>query len=206
MSGVVSNQVAVIDDDDAMREAVVVVLNSIGLMAVGYDSVQRFFSDPAAASYRCLILDVRMPGLSGLEALRRFQEIGICAPVIFISGHADVDMAVEAMKLGAVDFLAKPFRDQRLIDAVQVALMRSANVAEDPRLVEAKLRYAHLTPREREVLAAVARGLRSKEIAADLGVAQKTIEEYRSRILEKMKVGSSVELTALVTELHLITA
>jgi two-component system response regulator FixJ len=204
MNAVPPALVAVIDDDAAMREAVIAVLESVGIPAVGYISAQAFFDDPLATTYRCLILDVRMPGLSGIEAQRRLQDSGFHAPVIFISGHADVEMAVDTMKRGAIDFLPKPFRDQRLIDAVQVALQQAVAKPEDPRLADAKDRYNHLTPREREVLSYVSRGLRSKEIAADLGIAQKTVEEYRSRILEKMKVGSSCELTALATELQLI--
>lgn len=194
--------VAVIDDDDALREAIVVVLGSVGISAVGYASAQGLLTDITKKPYRCLVLDVRMPGFSGLEVQRRLKEMGHHIPIVFITGHGDVDMAVEAMKRGASDFLQKPFKDQALINAVQAALRQTpAEPVSSPRAVAAKQRFDHLTPREREIMALVAQGLRSKQIAAELGIAIKTVEEYRSRILEKMGVSSSVELTALVTEL-----
>lgn len=194
--------VAVIDDDDALREAIVVVLGSVGISAVGYASAQGLLTEITQKTYRCLVLDVRMPGFSGLEVQRRLKEMGLHVPIVFITGHGDVDMAVEAMKRGASDFLQKPFKDQALINAVQTALQQtSSEPVSSPRAVAAKQRFDHLTPREREIMALVAQGLRSKQIAAELGIAIKTVEEYRSRILEKMGVSSSVELTALVTEL-----
>lgn len=196
--------VAVVDDDTPLREAMIMVLSSVGIDAVGFSSAQTFLTESSAKSYRCVILDVRMPGLSGLEVQRRLKEMGDHSRVVFITGHGDVDMAVEAMKQGACDFLQKPFKDQALINAVQSALQQEPEVAESTRAQAARERYEHLTPRERDILAAVAQGLRSKQIAAELGIAIKTVEEYRSRVLEKMDVSSSCELTALVTELRLL--
>jgi len=212
--------VAVIDDDAAMREAIIVVLDSVGIAARGFASAQSFFAAPEAAAYRCLVMDIRMPGLSGVEAHRRMMDAGMNTPVVFITGHGDIEMAVAAMKRGAADFLTKPFRDQTLIDAVQGALARAgtetapasghaAAAASIPAPAvslpaTASRRIEQLTPREREILLLVARGLRSKQIAADLGISLKTVEEYRSRILDKMQVSSSCELAGVVTALGLV--
>lgn len=192
--------VAIVDDDAALREAMLFVLASVGIEAVAYASAKEFLTQASQQHYRCVVLDVRMPGLSGLEAQRRLKEMGEKSRIIFITGHGDVDMAVEAMKQGAADFLQKPFKDQILINAVQAALQNEPAPNESERVADAKQRFEHLTPRERDILACVSQGLRSKQIAAELGIAIKTVEEYRSRILEKMGVSSSCELTALVTE------
>lgn len=194
--------VAIVDDDAALREAMQFVLASVGIEAVAYASAKEFLTQASQQHYRCVVLDVRMPGLSGLEAQRRLKEMGEQSRIIFITGHGDVDMAVEAMKQGAADFLQKPFKDQVLINAVQVALQNEEEVVpnDSDRIAAAKERFEHLTPRERDILACVSQGLRSKQIAAELGIAIKTVEEYRSRVLEKMGVSSSCELTALVTE------
>lgn len=192
--------VAIVDDDAALREAMQFVLASVGIEAIAYANAKEFLAQASQQHYRCVILDVRMPGLSGLEAQRRLKEMGEQSRIIFITGHGDVDMAVEAMKQGAADFLQKPFKDQVLINAVQTALQNEPGTSESQRAVDVKQRYEHLTPRERDILACVSQGLRSKQIAAELGIAIKTVEEYRSRILEKMGVSSSCELTALVTE------
>lgn len=191
--------VAVVDDNDALREAILVVLGSVGIEAAAWSSAREFLAWPGLHGCRCIVLDVRMPGLSGLEAQRRLLDMGCRCPIVFISGHADVEMAVEAMKNGAVDFLQKPFRDQVLINAVQAALERSLPAPGG--LGELQARLDRLTPREREILDGVARGLRSKQIAGELGIALKTVEEYRSRLLDKMQVSTSCELIALVSQL-----
>lgn len=204
--------VAVVDDDAAIREAVLMVLDSVGIRARGYASAQTFIASGEASSCGCLVIDVRMPGLSGIEAFRRLRDSGEHLPAIFITGHGDIEMAVDVMKLGAVDFLSKPFRDQALIDAVQSALSqndRSAGASpvqapvlnSEREMVLARMRT--LTRREREVMVLVARGLRSKQIAADLDISLKTVEDYRSRILQKMEAGSSCELTAMVSGLSI---
>lgn len=200
--------VAIVDDDAAIREAVIMVLESVGIRGRGHASAQAFLASGEAAACDCLVMDVRMPGLSGIEAFRRLRDSGEHLPVIFITGHGDIEMAVDVMKLGAVDFLGKPFRDQTLIDAVQAALRRNnRNAGQGPAVDPARetvlARLKALTPREREVTVRVARGLRSKQIAADLDISLKTVEEYRSRILQKMEAGTSCELTAMVSGLAL---
>lgn len=196
--------VAVVDDDEILRDAMKESLSSVGIAVSTFASAQDLLADPALALLRCVVMDVRMPGLSGLEALRRMREKGLQTAVIFVTGHGDVDMAVSAMKLGAVDFLQKPFREQTLIDIVQEALARSAEPAADVRINSVRERFTQLTPREREVFFAVARGLRSKQIAGELGISQKTVEEYRHRIFEKMQVRSATELASVATELRLL--
>lgn len=199
--------VAVVDDDAAIREAIIMVLESVGIHARGYATAQAFLTTGDVSACRCLVMDVRMPGLSGIEAFRRLRDVGEQIPVIFITGHGDIEMAVDVMKQGAVDFLSKPFRDQTLIDAVQTALSRGvaaqtatcAAKADDVQAREAVLaRVKGLTPREREVTIRVVRGMRSKQIAADLDISLKTVEEYRSRILQKMEASTSCELVAMV--------
>lgn len=193
-----TSQVAVIDDDDAIRDAISMMLESVGIPTRCFPSALSFLEDASADAYHCLIMDIRMPGLSGIEAQRRLNETGSRIPIIFITGHGEVEMAVEVMKRGAVEFLQKPFKDQLLIDAVQSALARwrddnAANILRD----EFKRRLATLTARERDVFDGVARGLRGKQIAADLGIAVKTVEEYRARVFEKMQVRTGSELAAM---------
>lgn len=204
--------VAIVDDDAAIREAIVVVLESVGIRARSYPAAQAFLTSGEASACDCLVMDVRMPGLSGIEAFRRLRDAGEPIPVIFITGHGDIEMAVDVMKLGAADFLSKPFRDQTLIDAVQSALSRrgaaiasavASQAAEGAACEAVMARLKNLTRREREVLVRVVRGQRSKQIAADLDIALKTVEEYRSRILQKMEAGTSCELASMVAGLAL---
>lgn len=193
--------VAIIDDDDAIRDAISLMLESVGIRTCGYAAALDFIEDPAASACQCLIMDVRMPGLSGSEAQRRLNASGSRVPIIFITGHGEVEMAVEAMKNGAFEFLQKPFKDQLLIDAVQSALTRWGDAqAIDDQHGEFRRRLARLTPRERDVFNGVARGQRGKQIAADLGVATKTVEEYRARVFEKMHVKTGSELAAMAAK------
>ncbi|MCP5162336.1 MAG: response regulator transcription factor [Hahellaceae bacterium] len=200
-----TEQVAVVDDDGAMREAMMAILESVGIQVQGFESGQHFLAEAQRLRYGCLVLDIRMPGLSGLEVQKKLQELQIDVPLILVTGHGDIEMAVEAMKRGARDFLTKPFRDQVLIDAVQNALTAAHEAAaashheDDLRMANGELqaRLSSLTPREREVLTYVVKGMRSKQIAAELNIALKTVEEYRSRLLDKMKVRSSTELASL---------
>ena len=190
--------VAIIDDDDAIRDAISLMLESVGIQTYGFAAALDFIEDPAASACQCLIMDVRMPGLSGSEAQRRLNASGSRVPIIFITGHGEVEMAVEAMKNGAFEFLQKPFKDQLLIDAVQSALTRWSNTqAIGDHHDEFRRRLARLTPRERDVFNGVARGQRGKQIAADLGLATKTVEEYRARVFEKMHVKTGSELAAM---------
>lgn len=190
--------VAVVDDDDAIRDAISLMLDSVGINTRCYSSALGFLEDPLAHSCHCLIMDVRMPGLSGIEAQRRLNESGSDLPIIFITGHGEVEMAVEVMKRGAIEFLQKPFKDQLLIDAVQAALARWRNAkTTNDRQREFKHLWDALTPRERDIFDGVAKGKRSKQIASDLGIATKTVEEYRARVFEKMQIKTSAELAAL---------
>lgn len=190
--------VAIIDDDDAIRDAISLMLESVGIQTCGYAAALDFIEDPEASACQCLIMDMRMPGLSGSEAQRRLNAKGSRVPIIFITGHGEVEMAVEAMKNGAFEFLQKPFKDQLLIDAVQSALTRWNNaLAIDDQHSEFRRRLARLTARERDVFDGVARGQRGKQIASDLGLAPKTVEEYRARVFEKMRVKTGSELAAM---------
>ena len=195
--------VTVIDDDDAVRNSLRLLLKSVGLPTIAHASAQEFLERWDPATPGCLVLDVRMPGMSGLELQQELNRRGAIVPVIFISGHGDIPMAVEAMQHGAFDFLQKPFRDQDLIDRVQRALVtdgqnRSA-LAEEHQIAE---RYESLTPREREVLALVTQGKANKVMAGDLGVSQRTVEIHRARVMEKMRASSLAQLVRMVMNLE----
>ena len=194
--------VAIIDDDEAIRDAISLLLESVGIQTCCYAAALDFIEDPAGSACQCLIMDVRMPGLSGIEAQRRLNARGSCIPIIFITGHGEVEMAVEAMKHGALEFLQKPFKDQLLIDAVQSALTRwGTTQAINNQHSEFRYRLTRLTARERDVFDGVALGKRGKQIAANLGLATKTVEEYRARMFEKMHVKTSSELAAMAASL-----
>lgn len=187
--------VAVIDDDHAVREVLCLMLGQLSISVQAYANAREFLDNPRSRECGCLVADVRMPGISGLDLQRRLIEIGWQIPMIFVSGHGDVPMAVEAMRLGAVDFLQKPVKEQQLIDSVQRTLERSKEKRQQRRAMDViAARVACLTPREREVLELLMKGQRSKNIAATLGVSPKTIEEYRGNILRKMHVTSTAEL------------
>jgi FixJ family two-component response regulator len=194
--------VFVVDDDIAVRSALKLLLQSVHLRATCFESATDFLAqfDPRAAG--CAVLDVRMPGMSGLELQDELNRRGAMLPVIFITGHGDVPMAVEAMQHGAFDFLPKPFRDQDLIDRVQRALEKDksnrAQLRERDRIRE---RFESLTPREREVLTLVTSGKANKVMAADLGVSQRTVEIHRARVMEKMGAASLAQLVRMVMDL-----
>jgi two-component system response regulator FixJ len=194
--------VFIVDDDDAIRGALRLLLKSVGLGASTLSSAQEFLKTYDARQPGCLILDVRMPGMSGLELQQQLNIRGAIIPVIFITGHGDIPMAVEAMQQGAFDFLQKPFRDQDLIDRIQRALAkdRTARVelGERSRIQE---RLESLTAREREVLDLVTTGKANKVMAADLGVSQRTVEIHRSRVMEKMGAASLAQLVRMVLDL-----
>ena len=195
--------VYVVDDDEAVRSALRLLLKSVGLTANALPTAQQFLSAYDTAQPGCLVLDVRMPGMSGLELQQQLNLRGAVIPVIFITGHGDVPMAVEAMQQGAFDFLQKPFRDQDLIDRIQKALAKDkqnrAEIGERSRNLE---RFESLTPREREVLALVASGKPNKVMAADLGLSQRTVEIHRARVMEKMGVSSLAQLVRIVMDLN----
>jgi two-component system, LuxR family, response regulator FixJ len=195
--------VFIVDDDEAVRNSLRLLVKSIGLNATILGSAQEFLATYDPLQPGCLILDVRMPGMSGLELQQQLNLRGAVIPVIFITGHGDIPMAVVAMQQGAFDFLQKPFRDQDLIDRVQRALDKDrTNRAELGERSRIRARRDSLTPREREVLALVASGKANKVMAADLGLSQRTVEIHRARVMEKMAASSLAQLVRMVMDLE----
>lgn len=196
--------VSIVDDDDAVRNSLRLLLKSVGLPTVAHASAREFLDAWHPDQPGCLVLDVRMPGMSGLELQEELNRRGAITPVVFISGHGDIPMAVEAIQHGAFDFLQKPFRDQDLIDRVQRAL--AADAANRQALSQREVlrqRHGSLTPREQEVLLLVTRGKANKVMAGDLGVSQRTVEIHRARVMEKMGAQSLAQLVRMVIDLDL---
>ena len=192
----------VIDDDDAVRGSLKLLLRSVKVPVLTYASAQEFLPRYSIDQPGCLIVDVRMPGMSGLELQEQLNLRGAMIPVIFITGHGDISMAVEAMRHGAFDFLPKPFRDQDLLDRVQRALEKdAANRLELAQTDRIRGLFETLTPREREVLELVTSGKPNKVMAADLGVSQRTIEIHRARVMEKMHANSLAQLVRMAMAL-----
>jgi len=193
----------IVDDDEAVRNSLRLLVKSISLTASAYASAQEFLGSYDPQQPGCLVLDVRMPGMSGLELQQQLNLRGAVIPVIFITGHGDIPMAVEAMQHGAFDFLQKPFRDQDLIDRIQRALEKDrTNRAELGERSVIRQRRDSLTPREREVLALVTSGKANKVMAADLGLSQRTVEIHRARVMEKMGASSLAQLVRMVMDLE----
>jgi two-component system, LuxR family, response regulator FixJ len=191
--------VFVVDDDDAVRDSLRLLLKSAGMACEVFSSAQQFLSTYEPSQPGCLVLDVRMPGMSGLEMQQELSLRGAMIPVIFITGHGDIPMAVEAMQHGAFDFLQKPFRDQELLDRVQRALMRDMeNRIRLRQTDKIRERLATLSPREREVLELVTQGKANKMVAGDLGVSQRTVEIHRAHVMQKMEAGSLAELVRMM--------
>ena len=191
-----------VDDDEAVRDSLGMLFQSIGLKHEAYPSALDFLEHYDPSQHSCLVADIRMPGLSGLELQQRLNEQNAELPIIFITGHGDVPMAVTAMKSGAADFIQKPFRDQDLIDRIHKGLEqdrdRRASRAEQD---EIRARIALLTPREGEVMQRVVRGQANKVIAMDLGVSQRTVELHRARVMRKLKMRSLAELVHAVDKI-----
>ena len=187
--------VHIVDDDDAVRDALVEVLDALEMNARGFASANEFLEYVTLETAGCLVLDIRMPGISGLELQKKLRAMNSALPIIFITGHADVPMAVEAIKLGAIEFIQKPFREQELLDAIYTA-MEDAKASHD-NILESKAhqqRFNTLSNREREVLAHIADGHANKVIAHELGISQRTVENHRASILEKTQVRSTAGL------------
>ena len=195
--------VMVVDDDSGVRNAMRFLLKSVGLESALYASAQEFLAAYQPAQPGCLVLDIRMPGMSGLDLQEQLNLRGAVIPVIFMSGHGDIPMAVEAMQHGAFDFLQKPFRDQDLLDRIQRAIVRDAEqrqtLGETARI---KAHVASLTAREREVLDLMTQGKQNKAIAQDLGVSPRTIEIHRARVMEKMNAQSVAQLVRMMLDLQ----
>ncbi len=198
-----SSTVFIVDDDQEVRDALQLLMESVGLNVEAFESAQSYLDQFDPERPGCLVLDVRMPGMSGLDLQARLTAERLHPPVIVITGHGDVPMAVRAVQAGAVDFIEKPFNDQALLDGVHRAIEQDAEqrgVAS--RLADIEARYQRLTPREREVLGQVVAGKRNKVIAADLGVSQSTVEAHRARVMEKMEATTLSDLMRMMLSLE----
>jgi two-component system response regulator FixJ len=195
--------VYVVDDDAAVLDAIRMLLRSVGLRAETYTSATDFLAAFDSDQPGCLVLDIRMPVMSGIELQDRLREIGAMIPVVFVTAHGDIPMAVQAVKAGALDFIPKPFRDQDLLDRVQQAieldLQHRAELSDRAELLR---RFGTLTAREREVFQLVAAGKANKVIAADLGISQRTVEIHRGRVMEKMQARSLPQLVRIALQIQ----
>lgn len=198
--------VFVVEDDPSMREAVQDLIASVGLEARGFASPREFLEAKRPDAPACLVLDIRLPGASGLNFQQELAREGVSIPVIFITGHGDIAMSVRAIKAGAVEFLTKPFRDQELLDAINTAIEKNrVQRSEAAVLHELRQRFFELTPREREVMALVILGRMNKQIAGELGVSEVTVKVHRGQIMRKMRARSLPELVRMGDALRLAT-
>jgi FixJ family two-component response regulator len=196
--------VFVVDDDALVREAIQGVLKSVGLHSETFATPREFLKNPRLDGPSCLVLDVRLPGISGLDLQRELTEAGIRIPIIFITAHGDIPMSVKAMKLGAVEFLTKPFRSQDLLDAIHQGLNRDRVARKhEGELRELRSRYQLLTPREREVMALVVLGRMNRQIANELGTSEVTVKIQRGQVMRKMQAESLVELVGMAAKIDI---
>ena len=198
--------VLVIDDDSALRASIGRLLRSLDLNARLFASIPEFLEADPPNGPACLVLDVRLPGRSGLDLQRELAVTNQEIPIIFITGHGDIPMSVQAMKGGAIEFLTKPFRDQELLDAIQLGLSRDrARLEDEEAVVALRECFASLSPREREIMIQVARGRLNKQIAGDIGITESTVKVHRSHLMRKMKAHSLVALVRMAEKLQLVT-
>jgi RNA polymerase sigma factor (sigma-70 family) len=198
--------VFVVDDDDSLREALKRLIRSVGLQVEVFASAEEFLRRKQLDVPGCLILDIRLRGISGLDFQRKLAEANIPIPIIFITGHGDIPMSVRAMKAGAVEFLTKPFRDQDLLDAIQVGLERDqARRQREAEIAILQQRFEGLTARQREVLPLVASGLPNKQVAAEIGTSETTVKVHRSQLMRKMAANSLLELVRMAEKMGIPT-
>ena len=194
--------VFVIDDDPSVRSSLKFLISTVGLQVESFDSAETFLNRKPPDTASCLVLDVRLRGLSGLDFQRELAARNIPIPIVFVTGHGDIPMSVRAMKAGAVEFLTKPFRDQDLLDAVRIALERDrARREQEKKVTELQQRFESLTPREQEVISMVVSGMLNKQIAGRLGTAENTVKVHRSRAMEKMHAQSLADLVRMIERL-----
>ena len=194
--------VLVVDDDTSMREALSDLFQSVGLRVEVFASTQEFIKNKRPEGPACLVLDVRLPGKSGLDFQQELNAANINLPIVFLTGHGDIPMSVRAMKAGAVEFLTKPFREQDLLDAVQTALERDRLNREDGNLIALlRQRFSSLTPREQAILTLVVAGRRNKQIAFEIGTSEVTVKVHRTNLMRKMQASSLADLITMATKL-----
>jgi RNA polymerase sigma factor (sigma-70 family) len=197
-----ASAVFVVDDDPSVRSSLKFLLSSVGLQVESFDSAEAFLQMKPPDAPSCLVLDVRLHGLSGLDFQRELAARNIRIPIVFVTGHGDIPMSVRAMKAGAIEFLTKPYRDQDLLDAVRIALEQDRARREQERdLTDLHQRFDSLTPREQEVISMVVSGMLNKQIAGELGTAENTVKVHRSRAMEKMNAQSIADLVRMIEKL-----
>jgi FixJ family two-component response regulator len=196
--------VHIIDDDASLRDALASLFRSVGLKIHSYGSARDFIDAPRLDVPGCIVLDVRLPGMSGIDFQARLTDLGIRLPVVLMTGHGDIPMSVKAMKAGAIDFLAKPFRDQDMLDAVSAAIERDrARRSADSKAAEIRDRFATLSPREQQVMSLVTAGKLNKQIAGDLGLSEITVKIHRGTAMRKMGAGTLADLVRMAELLSL---